>query len=109
MQPRNRGRRADSATARDLAGRVGLTVPGAQEAQEGPNTPVGRADQADRVGRATTAGQEGQATAAQADPAGPADLMTAVGTGARHPPICPGAGWTRAGSTTSRSTTTAGG
>ncbi len=106
----------------------------AQEAQEGPNTPVGRADQADRVGRATTAVQEARATAAQVDPATAdpevqvgratadpadladpdgrettADLMIAVATGARHPPICPGAGWTRAGSTTSRSTTTAGG
>lgn len=98
-----------------LAVLVGLVV---------PVVPIDRAGPADRVtmaglaGRATTAvpatgGQEDQA--APEDLAGPAgraitaDQMTAVGTGAHRPRICPGVGWTRAGSTTSRSTTTAGG
>ncbi len=62
--------------------------------------PVAPVDQVDPVTE-DLADLAGQATMA--------DPMTAAGTGARHRPICPGAGWTRAGSTTSRSITTAGG
>lgn len=83
-----------------------------------PVAPIDQAAPADRVtmagldGRATTADPATAGQAAPEDLDGPAttaDQMTAVGTGARRPPICPGVGWTRAVSTTSRSTTTAGG
>ena len=83
------------------------TVLAAQEAQEGPNTPAGRLDQAGPVDRTVPAAQE-----AMMGPAGPVDRVdrtTMAGIGARHPRTCPGAAWTRAGSTTSRSTTTAAG
>lgn len=83
--------------------------------------PVAPIDQAAREDRVTMAGLDGRATTADPatagqaapedldGPATTADQMTAVGTGAPRPPICPGVGWTRAVSTTSRSTTTAGG
>ena len=105
-------------------GQADPTVLAAQEAQEGPNTPAGRVDQAGPVDRTVPAAQE-----AMMGPAGPVDLVdlvdpdgrvieapvapvdrtTMAGIGARHPRTCPGAAWTKAGSTTSRSTTTAAG
>lgn len=102
----------------------------AQEAQEGPNTPVGRADQADPVDRTVPAAQGAQmgttgpaalvdpevpvARAVQAVPDGrvteaPPGPTTMAGTGGRHLPTWRGEAWTRAGSTTSRSITTAAG
>lgn len=113
--------------------RADQAVPMAQEAQEGPNTPVGRADQADPVdrtvpaaqgaqmgttgpaalvdpevpvARAVQVGPDGRVTEAPVGPVGP---TTMAGTGGRHLPTWRGAAWTRAGSTTSRSTTTAAG
>lgn len=103
---------------------VGRIIRAAQEAQEGPNAPAGRVDQAGPVDRTVPAAQ-----GAQVGPAGPVarvdpvdldgrvtedpvalvDRTTMAGIGARHPRTCPGAAWTRAGSTTSRSTTTAAG
>lgn len=97
------------------------TVPAAQEAQEGPNTPAGRADQADPMDPAVLAVQEALTgpvarvvPEAQADPDGRVTEVlvaptTMAGIGARHPLIWLGAAWTRAGSTISRSTTTAAG
>lgn len=111
-------------------GPEGQIIRAAQEAQEGPNTPAGRVDQAGPVDRTVPAAQE-----AMMGPAGPVarvdlvdldgrvtedpvarvdrvdrvDRTTMAGIGARHPRTCPGAAWTRAGSTTSRSTTTAAG
>ena len=82
---------ADLVTMAGLAGRATTAVP-ATGGQEDQAAPEDLADLAGPAGRAITA-----------------DQMTAVGTGARRPPICPGVGWTRAVSTTSRSTTTAGG
>lgn len=110
--------------------RADQAVPMAQEAQEGPNTPVGRADQADPVDRTVPADQGAQmgttgpavrvdpevpvARAVQVVPDGrvteaPVGPTTMAGTGGRHLPTWRGAAWTRAGSTTSRSTTTAAG
>lgn len=113
--------------------RADQAVPMAQEAQEGPNTPVGRADQADPVDRTVPAAQGAQmgttGPAALVDPevpvarvvqvapdglvteapVGPVGPTTMAGTGGRHLPTWLGAAWTRAGSTTSRSTTTAAG
>ncbi|NKZ09721.1 hypothetical protein HGA11_01935 [Mycolicibacterium septicum DSM 44393] len=106
---------------------VGQIIRAAQEAQEGPNTPAGRVDQAGPVDRTVPAAQEATmgpagpaARAAPVDPVDPVDpdgrvtearvdRTTMAGIGARHPRTCPGAAWTRAGSTTSRSITTAAG
>lgn len=102
----------------DPVGPVGPVILAVRAA---PVAPIDQATPADRVtmagldGRATTADPATAGQAAPEDlegldgPATTADQMTAVGTGARRPPICPGVGWTRAVSTTSRSTTTAGG
>ncbi|OFB41889.1 hypothetical protein BA059_00220 [Mycolicibacterium sp. (ex Dasyatis americana)] len=86
---------------------VDPVVPVAQEAQEGPNVAMvglvvvltGPAGRADRVGQ----GRGARVTEVQAD------QMTMAGTGARRPRSWPGAAWTKAGSTTSRSTTTVAG
>lgn len=102
-------------------GQVAPTVLAAQEAQEGPNTPGGRLDQAGPVDRTVPAAQEAMmgpaGPVARVDPDGRVteapvarvDRTTMAGIGARHPRTCLGAAWTRAGSTTSRSTTTAAG
>lgn len=93
-------------------GQVAPTVLAAQEAQEGPNTPAGRLDQAGPVDRTVPAAQEammGPAGRVTEAPVARVDRTTMAGIGARHPRTCPGAAWTRAGSTTSRSTTTAAG
>lgn len=77
-----------------LAGRATTADPatGGQAAPEGLEDLEDLEDLEGQAGRAITA-----------------DQMTAVGTGAHRPRICPGVGWTRAASTTNRSTTTAGG
>lgn len=97
---------------------VGLVILAARVAPIDRADPAARVIMADLAGRATTADPVTAAQEVPEDPADPADpdgqattadLMTAAGTGAHRPQICPGVGWTRAGSTTSRSTTTAGG
>lgn len=102
-------------------GPEGQIIRAAQEAQEGPNTPAGRVDQAGPVDRTVPAAQEAMMGPAgpvarvdldgrvTEDPVARVDRTTMAGIGARHPRTCPGAAWTRAGSTTSRSTTTAAG
>lgn len=81
---------------RVTADQEGLVVP-ANAAQEGLVVRVVRAVP-------VTAAQAG--LVGQEAPVGLADPTTVAGTGARRPRIWRGAAWTRAGSTTNRSTTT---